>query len=318
VISRATLHNFDEIERLGINEGDTVLIERAGEVIPKIIKVVNSSGKTGKTAFKIPETCPECSQPVVKEKEEEVAYRCVNPLCPAQLMRGLVHFAAREAMDIEGLGEAAVIQLVQKKLVSDFADIYSLRKDDLLKLDLFKDKKSDKLLAAIENSKKQPLSRLIYALGIRHIGEKAAQVLALKFKTFDGIIDAPEEILTQTSEIGPVMAASISRFFRQKSTKNLISKLKNAGVNPLEPERETVESAITGKTFVFTGELTAFTRSEAEAMVAKLGAKATSSVTKKTDYVVSGGAPGSKHKKAQELGIRILTEQEFLSLIKQK
>jgi DNA ligase (NAD+) len=182
IIRHATLHNFDEIKRLGVKEGDRVLIERAGEVIPKIVKVVTSLGRK---SFAIPKKCPVCNGKLVKEKQEDVAYRCINPSCCAQLERGLIHFASRAAMDIEGMGEMAIEQLVKKSMIKDFADIYILKKEDLLKLELFKDKKSENLLVAIERSKQKPLSRFIYGLGIRHVGEKAAYVLAQKFNTLD-------------------------------------------------------------------------------------------------------------------------------------
>ncbi|MDD5731266.1 MAG: NAD-dependent DNA ligase LigA, partial [Candidatus Omnitrophica bacterium] len=225
VIKHATLHNFDEIKRLNIREGDRVLIERAGEVIPKVVKVVESRGKR---PFLIPKTCPVCSGKVVKEKEEDVAYRCINPSCPAQLERGLLHFASRQAMDIEGMGESVVAQLVHLKLVKDFADIYRLKKEDLLKLDLFKEKKADNLLSGIQKSKAMPLSRLIYALGIRHVGEKAAYVLAGNFKTMKAFKDAGKEELESIYEIGPVIAESIADYFSQSQTKELIAELSAA------------------------------------------------------------------------------------------
>jgi len=318
-ISRATLHNFDEVRRLGVKIGDTVLIERAGEVIPKVVKVIESK-RTGKEKeFRIPDKCPECGQPVIKEKEEEVAYRCVNPLCPAQLIRGLIHFAKREAMDIEGLGESVVEQLVKNKLVNDFADIYLLKKEDLLKLELFADKKAENLLTAIEKSKQRPLNRLIYALGIRHVGEKAALILAEKYISIDKLMNTTVEELTSIKEIGPVMAESIVNFFSQKSTKKLIEKLKKINVNMKQPIIEIEKKKmlpLINKTFVFTGELKSFTRNDAELKVVELGGKTSSSVSKKTDYVVVGKNPGSKYQKAKELGIKIITEDEFLKLIK--
>lgn len=314
-ISRATLHNFDEINRLGVLIGDTVVVERAGEVIPKVVKVIESK-RTGKEQkFSVPKKCHECGGVIVKEKEE-VAYRCINPSCPAQLARGLIHFAKREAMDIEGLGEAVVDELVNKKLVNDFADIYSLKKSDLLQLELFKDKKSQNLLNAIEKSKSQPLSRLLYGLGIRHVGEKAAQVLAEKFCDIDSLMNASVDELTKINEIGPVMAESIVNFFKQAQTKKLIAKLKSAGVNTIEPKKKIVsEGPFVGKTVVFTGELKSFSRAEAEAKVRQLGGNPVSSVSKKTDFVVVGENPGSKYTKAKQLKVKILTEQEFLKLV---
>jgi len=318
VISRATLHNFDEIKRLGVKVGDTVVIERAGEVIPKVVKVVKDGG--GKP-FKVPARCPSCGGEIVKEKEEEVAYRCINPSCPAQLINSLIHFAKREAMNIEGLGEAVVEQLVNRGMVKDLADIYFLKKEDLLQLELFADKKADNLLKSIENSKSAPLSKLLYGLGIRHVGEKASLVIARKFNTMDKLMNATVEELLTIEEVGPVMAESIVRFFKQEGTKKLIEKLKRAGVNMKEREAgegELQEQILAGKTVVFTGELESYTRSEAEEIVYKLGGTPASSVSRKTSFVVVGKNPGSKYEKAKELGIKILTEEEFLKLIGKK
>jgi len=316
-ISHSTLHNFDEIKRLGVKVGDTVLIERAGEVIPKVVKVIESK-RTGKEKeFKLPSKCPECGGPIVKEKEEEVAYRCINPSCPAQLARGLIHFAKRETMDIEGLGESVVDQLVKRKMVKDFADIYFLKKEDLLQLELFADKKAENLLTAIEASKNQPLGRLLYALGIRHVGEKAAQVLAGRFHIMDNLMKASVENLTSIYEVGPVMAESVVKFFRQEGTKKLIEKLKKVNLKMEEEVKKKIgPQPLAGKTFVFTGELKSFTRPDAETKVKELGGNPTSSVSKKTDYVVVGENPGSKYTKAKELGVKILTEEEFIKLIK--
>ena len=214
-IKHATLHNFDEIDRLGVRIGDKVILERAGEVIPKIIKVLESS-RTGKEkTFKVPAKCPACGGEITREKEEEVAYRCVNPSCPAQLERGLEHFASRLAMDVEGLGEAVVSQLIKNKMVKTFADIFFLKKEDFLKLELFAEKRAQNMVKAIENSKRQPLSRLLFALGIRHVGEKAAMVLAEKFGTMDRICSSTKEAIDEIHEIGSVMAGSVENFFRK-------------------------------------------------------------------------------------------------------
>lgn len=317
IIKHATLHNFDEIERLGVRIGDRVIVERAGEVIPKIVKVVESV-RTGKEkVFKIPKNCPVCNSQIAKEKEEEVAYRCINPTCAAQLERGLIHFASRTAMDIEGMGESVVIQLVRRRLVKDFADIYFLKKDDFLTLELFADKKADNLLSSIERSKKRPLSRLLYALGIRHVGEKAAYVLANRFGSLDKLIKVKENELSQIYEIGEVMAKSIVDFFQQDSIKRLVQKLKKAGVNMVEPKRRPFSrsGAFVDKTVVFTGELSEFTRSEAERLVRDMGGSTPSSVSKKTDYVVVGENPGSKYDKAKKLGVKIIDEVEFKRLL---
>ncbi|MCM8771201.1 MAG: NAD-dependent DNA ligase LigA [Candidatus Omnitrophica bacterium] len=314
-IKHATLHNFDEIKRLGLKIGDRVILERAGEVIPKIVKVVESV-RTGKEKeLQIPRVCPVCGGKITKEKEEEVAYRCINPSCPAQLERGLIHFASRAAMDIEGMGESVVKQLVGKGMVSDFADIYALKKEDLLKLDLFKEKKAENLLSAIEKSKRQSLSRLIYALGIRHVGEKAAFVLAQKFKTLDNLMQAKKEDFDGIYEVGEVMSQSIEDFFKQENTKKLIRKLKEAGVNTEEQEVRVKKTALTDKSVVFTGELKGFTRSQAEQLVRQMGGMTSSSVSKNTDFVVVGENPGAKYEKAKKLGIKIIDEKEFSRLI---
>ena len=315
IIRHATLHNFDEIKRLGIRKGDRVLIERAGEVIPKVVKVVTSLGKE---PFVIPRICPACKGKVVKEKEEDVAYRCINPSCPAQIERGLIHFACRQAMDIEGMGEVAVEQLVKKGLVKDFADIYFLTKDELLKLELFKDKKSENLLVAIENSKRQPLSRLIYALGIRHVGEKAAFVLAQKFKTLDNLMQAKKYDIDTIYEVGEVIAESIDNFFKQTQTKKLIQKLRDAGLNFKEEIVKIKESHLAGKTVVFTGEFRDYSRLQAERLVRELGGNATSSVSKNTDFIVAGENPGSKYDQAKNLGLKIINEEQFSRLIGSK
>jgi DNA ligase (NAD+) len=314
IIKHATLHNFDEIRRLNIKEGDRVLIERAGEVIPKVVKVVK---KLGKKPVQIPKACPVCSGKVVKEKEEDVAYRCINPLCPAQLERGLLHFSSRQAMDIEGLGESAVAQLVKLKLVHNFADIYKLKEQDLLRLDLFKDKKARNLISGIEKSKLRPLSRLIYALGIRHVGEKAAYVLAREFKTMDNLMKAKKEDFDAISEVGPVMAESIANYFSQPQTKTVIEELKRSGLNMKEEASGvTAGGLLSGKTVVFTGQLRDYSRQEAEELARRHGANPASSVSKNTDLVVAGENPGSKYLDAKKLKIKIINEKEFKEMLK--
>jgi DNA ligase (NAD+) len=316
IIKHATLHNFNEIQRLNIREGDRVLIERAGDVIPKVVKVVENRGKE---KFKIPKTCPACSGKVVKEKEEDVAYRCINPSCPAQLERGLLHFASRDAMDIQSLGEAAVEQLVKLKLVYNFADIYNkLDADNLAGLKLFKEKKINNLLAAIEKSKKKPLSRLIYALGIRHVGEKAAYLLAGQFKSMDNLVAAKKEDFDAIYEFGPVMAESIVDYFSQTQTKKLIEELKKSGVNFKEDLSAVKTGVLSGKTVVFTGELRGFSRFKAEELVRQRGGNPSSGVSNNTDLLVAGDNPGSKYDKAQKLGVKIIDEKEFSRLLEAK
>lgn len=315
-IKHATLHNFDEIKRLDVRVGDRVIIERAGEVIPKVVKVIKSVRSGREKEFKIPRNCPVCGWEISKEKEEEVAYRCINPLCPAQLEAGLMHFASRDAMDIEGMGEAVVRQLIEQKLVHDFADIYALKKEDLLKLELFKEKKAENLLAAIEKSKKQPLSRLIYGLGIRHVGEKAAFVLAQKFGTLDNLIKARPEDLDEIYEVGEVVSGSLVEFFHQKSTHEFIRKIKSAGLNLKEEIAAFRKPGLSGKNFVFTGELKNFSRSEAERLIRQFGGNASSSVSKNTDFLVAGDSPGSKYDKAKKLGVKIINEDKLREMIK--
>ncbi|MFH1360087.1 MAG: NAD-dependent DNA ligase LigA [Candidatus Omnitrophota bacterium] len=313
-IARATLHNFDEIKRLNVHAGDRVLIERAGDVIPKIIKVVESK-KTTIKPFVIPEKCPECGGKITKQKCEDVAYRCINPSCPKQLERSLIHFASRPAMDIEGLGESVVLQLLEKKCVNNLADIYFLNKKDLLSLDLFAEKKADNLLLAIERSKKQPLSRLLYGLGILNIGERAASIIAQKYKTIDALMKTKTSEFQDIHEIGPVMADSLYKFLDQASTKILIDKLKKTNVNMTEPENVLSSDRLAGQSFVFTGELQKYTRSQAGALVKKLGADVVSSVSRKTHFVVYGKHPGSKYTKAKKLGVPCLNEKEFEEMI---
>ncbi|MBM3246703.1 MAG: NAD-dependent DNA ligase LigA, partial [Candidatus Omnitrophica bacterium] len=281
-----------------------------------IVKAVESA-RTGKEReFKIPRVCPACGSEVSKEKEEEVAYRCINPSCPAQIERGLIHFASRGAMDIEGLGEAVVKQLVEKGLIKDFADIYFLKKDEFLKLELFKEKKAENLLAAIQKSKQRPLSRLVYGLGIRHVGEKAAYLLAQKFTTLDNLMKAKEEDFDVIYEVGMVMAESIARFFRQDVAKKLLKKLKEAGLNLEEKAPAIKKSALTGKSVVFTGGLNDFSRTIAENLVRQYGGNASSSISNSTDFVVSGENPGSKYEKAKKLGVKIISEEEFKEMLK--
>lgn len=313
-IKHATLHNFDEIKRLGIREGDKVVVERAGEVIPKIVKVVESARSGRQKKFNMPQECPSCHGKIAKAKEE-VAYRCINPSCPVQLERGLIHFASRDAMDIEGMGEAVVEQLINKGMIGDFADIYSLKKEDFLKLELFKDKKADNLLEAIEKSKSQLLSRLVYGMGIRHVGEKAAYILAQKFRTMDNLLAAKKEDFDAVYEVGEVMAESITEFFKLKSSLKLVSKLKNSGLNLKEKIGIEKKSALEGKTFVFTGEMESLSRSQAQRLVREYGGNAASNVSKDTDFVVVGATPGSKYEKAKKLGVQIIDENKFKGMI---
>jgi len=311
-ISSVTLHNFSEIERLGLRVGDRVLIERAGEVIPKVVKVVEKA--KGAVTIVPPPKCPDCGSPVIKE-EGLVAYRCDNVSCPAQLRRTLEHFAARPAMDIVGLGDSAVDQLVSRGLVKDVADIYGLTKEQLLGLDLFKDKKADNLLSQIEASKAKTLDRVLFALGIRHVGEKTAETITERMD-LGGLLEASASDFQALPDVGPVVAASLHSFFASAEGQALISRLKDAGLTLKKPERKIAAGApFAGMTFVFTGEMTSFTREEAEERVKSLGGKASGSVSAKTTYVVAGEAAGSKLKKAASLGVKVLTEVEFQNML---
>ena len=310
-ISSVTLHNFEEVERLGLAVGDRVLIERAGEVIPKVVKVSEKGRK--RTLIKPPKACPDCGGPVVKE-EGLVAFYCENPSCPAQLRRTLQHFASRAAMDIAGLGESAVDQLVGKGLVKDVADIYRLTKEQLLGLELFADLKADNLLKQIEASKTKTLDRVVYALGIRHVGEKTAEVLAERF-SMGSLFSSTKEELQSVQDIGPVVAESLHAFFSSTTGRSLINKLKTHGLTFKQPERRVAEGwEHAGKTFVFTGELSV-PREQAEELVKAAGGKTSGSVSAKTAFVVAGPEAGSKLKKAKELGVTVLSEDEFRGLL---
>jgi DNA ligase (NAD+) len=311
-VSRSTLHNMDEIERLGLQIGDTVLIERAGEVIPHVLKVVKE-GKQRKP-FKMPKNCPECGS-AIHHVEGEVAYRCVNAACPAKRKESLLHFAGRHAMDVDGLGDKIVDQLVDKGLVKDVADLYSLKLEDLAALERMAEKSAQNLLDEIEASKKNSLARLIYALGIQFVGERTAQLLAEHFSSLEELAAAKEEQLIEVPEVGPKVAASIAEFFSEPANLKLIKKLNKAGVHPTAEKRKVKSDKLAGKSFVFTGGLANRSREEAGEIVQQHGGKVSGSVSKKTDYVVVGTDPGSKYEKAKELGVTVLNEAEFEKLL---
>ncbi|MDE2143252.1 MAG: NAD-dependent DNA ligase LigA, partial [Elusimicrobia bacterium] len=311
-ISSITLHNFEEVERLGLKIGDRVLIERAGEVIPKVVKVVEKGRK--RTAIAPPKTCPDCGSPVVKE-DDLVVFRCDNPSCPAQLRRTLEHFASRPAMDIAGLGDSAVDQLVSRGLVKDVSDIYDLKKEQLLELELFADKKADNLLAQIETSKTKTLDRVLNGLGIRQVGEKTAEALAERM-TIDELLAADEAAYQAVPDVGPIVAKCLHDFFSSKTGRSLIERLRRHGLAMAKTERKISAGApFSGMTFVFTGALSLFSRDEAEEKVKSLGGKASGSVSAKTTYVVAGDDAGSKLKKAQSLGVKVLTESQFKDML---
>lgn len=311
-ITSATLHNFDEIKRLNIKIGDEVLIERAGEVIPKVLEVTNSS-QNAKTVSE-PTVCPVCKGVLVKE-EGEVALRCINPSCPAQIKRKVKHFASRGAMDIEGLGDVVIDQLVDYNSIKKLSDIYNLTLFDLMSLKTFASKKADNLLQAIEKSKQRPLDKFIFSLGIRHIGAKMAETLARHFGTLENLAKAQTEELAKIPEIGEIAARSIVDFFNSPEVKNELHNFNLLGIK-LEAPKQKASALLEGKTFVFTGELETMTREQAQNLAKENGAKISSSVSTKTYAVVAGKDAGSKLKKAEELNIKILTEQDFLNLIK--
>ncbi len=315
-VSRATLHNEDEVARKDVRVGDWVLVQRAGDVIPEVVKVITSK-RTGKEKpFNMPQTCPVCGTPLVRLQGEAVT-RCVNQNCSAQLKRSIRHFAGKGAMDIDGLGEKIVEQLVANGLIQDVADLYRLKVDDLIPLERFAEKSAQNIVAAIQASKTPSLGRLIYALGIRFVGEATANVLAQHFKTLEALQEATKDELLQMEGVGPQVADSIIKFFQNDKNQALMRKMKAAGVYPLRSE-EPKAAQLAGKTFVFTGGLKNFSREEAKALVTAQGGKVASSVSAKTDFVVVGEEPGSKYGKAKALGLTILDEAGFENLVGRK
>jgi DNA ligase (NAD+) len=313
-VSRATLHNMDEIERLGVKIGDWVEVERGGDVIPKVVKVVeDKEHPRGKKQFVMPEHCPVCGGNVVRTPGE-VDHRCVNANCPAKLQGTILHFASRHVMNIDGLGEALVNQLTERGLVKNVADLYKLTKDDLLKLERMGEKSADNLLAEIEASKKLPLERVIYGLGIRFVGERTAQFLAEHFGSLDAIMNASAEQLEEVNEVGPRIAESIVEFFGDEHNRKLVSDLRKAGLTFAGQKKEK-GTKLTGKTFVLTGTLERHTRDEAKKMIEDAGGRVSGSVSKKTDYVVAGSDAGSKLDKARELGVSVIGEEELEGLV---
>ncbi|MEK7448012.1 MAG: NAD-dependent DNA ligase LigA [Planctomycetota bacterium] len=311
-VSRATLHNQDEIERLGLKIGDWVAIKRAGDVIPKIIKVITGKPR-GKKNFTMPGICPVCHAPIVLAPDEVIP-RCPNIACPAQIKGTLQHFASREAMDIEGLGEKIIDQLVDKKLVLDPSELYKLNLEDLLTLERMGEKLAENILASIEKSRRPIPARFIYALGIRHVGEATAVILAEAFGSMDKLKQATKEKLENFYEIGPVVAESIYNFFHNVNNKEIIDRLKKFGVE-YQPVSKKPAGPLTGLTFVFTGELAKFTRSEAKRLVQEQGGKIASAVSKKVTYLVAGAEPSSKLEQAKKSGIKTISEEEFLKMI---
>ena len=316
-VSRATLHNMDEIERLGVKIGDWVEVERGGDVIPKVTRVSDDKDHPrGHKSFHMPEKCPVCGGKVVRA-EGEADHRCVNQKCPAKLRETILHFASRGVMNIDGMGDALVNQLTERGMVKDIADIYELRKDHLLSLERMGDKSAQNVLDEIDRSKKLPLERVIYGLGIRFVGERTAQFLAEHFGSLDAIETAGEEELQQVEEVGPRIAKSIIEFFAEPRNRELVDELRAAGLTMTGKKKER-GTKLAGKTFVLTGTLARYTRDEAKKMIEDAGGKVTGSVSKKTDYVIAGADAGSKLDKAKELGVAVIDELSMEELLKQQ
>ena len=313
-VSRATLHNMDEIERLGVKVGDWVEVERGGDVIPKVTRVVEDKDHPrGHKTFHMPERCPVCGGHVVRT-EGEADHRCVNANCPAKLRETILHFASRGVMNIDGMGDALVNQLTERGMVKNVADIYGLTKKDLLSLERFADKSAQNIMNEIENSKKLPLERVIYGLGIRFVGERTAQFLAEHFGSMDALMNAKEEELLEVDEVGPRIAESIAEFFQEPKNRELMERLRKAGLIFAGKKKER-GTKLAGKTFVLTGTLPHYSRDEAKKLIEDAGGKVTGSVSKKTDYVVAGDDAGSKLDKAKELGVKVIDESEMKRLV---
>jgi DNA ligase (NAD+) len=317
-VGRATLHNEDEIHRKDIRKGDWVIVQKAGDVIPEIVAPIISKRDGSEREFEMPVRCPECGGEVIRPEGEAVA-RCVNINCPAVIFEHITHFSSRGAMDIDGLGESVARQLLDKEMIHDVADIYYLNKDKLLQIDHFKDKSAENLFNAIQRSKNRPLSRLLFALGIRHVGAHVAEVLAGYYGSIESLSKATQEELVAVPEVGPRIAESIVDFFSEERNRVVIDRLKQAGVRMEEERAEAKrleeDRRFEGMTFVFTGALKQFTRNEAAAIVKSMGGKATSGVSKNTDYVVAGEDAGGKYDKAKTLGVKTISEEEFKRLI---
>ena len=308
-VQRAVLHNQDFIDEKQINIGDTIVVRKAGDIIPEVVRLAK---KNSLGSFQIPLICPSCGAPVVKT--DESALRCNNPDCPEQLVRNLIHFASRDAMDIEGLGEAVIYQLADKKMIHDVADIYDLTVDDALKIDGFKEKSANNLINAIENSKSRNLDKLVFALGIRNVGAKAATLLCEEFNSIEGLINAQITDIIKIDGIGDIMAESVAEYFKSESVRNVIRRLREKGVN-MQYTSSVESDVLKGRTIVVTGTLPTLSRDEAEKLIRDNGGKASSSVSKKTSYVLAGEKAGSKLDKDNSLGIPVITEEEFLKMI---
>jgi DNA ligase (NAD+) len=315
IVSRATLHNQDEIDKKDIRIGDTVMVQRAGDVIPEVVKVVTLRRTGHEKIFTLPDTCPECGSKVVR-LEGEAAHRCIGLACPARIKECIRHFASRGAMDIEGLGDRLVSRLVETGRIRDPSGLYDLTPEHLLDLERMAEKSARNLLKAIERSKNPPLEKFLFALGIRHVGERISRILAQTFKTIDRVMAATMDDLVGIRDIGQEVAGSIVKFFHEPANRSVIEKLKAAGVTPLDAETEQAQPlSLSGKSFVLTGTLNRMTRTEARRILESLGGNCSETVTKNTNFVIAGDSPGSKLRKAQDAGIAVLDEKGFLELI---
>ncbi|MFA5239141.1 MAG: NAD-dependent DNA ligase LigA, partial [Phycisphaerae bacterium] len=313
-VKRASLHNFDQMERLDVREGDMVVIEKAGEIIPQVVEVKKERRPKGTSAFKPPEKCPNCGGEVKKDTEG-VFLRCVNPDCLGQLKRRLCYFVGRGQMDIENLGEALIEQLVDEGLVKNFADIYKLTKEDLVELERMAEKSAQNVIDSIEESKTRPLWRLVAGLGIRHIGVQTAQMLCEHFGSLDALKKASQEQLDEIEQVGEKVAESICEFFHNNKNVSVIDELLAAGVKPELPKKVKTKGKLAGKVIVVTGTLENFSRQQIEEAIRDAGGKVTSSVSKKTDFVLAGEEPGSKLDKAKQLGVKVISEKEFMNML---
>lgn len=314
MVKRATLHNEGEIIRKDIRIGDVVIVEKAGEIIPEVVGVVTEARTGREKKFDMPDKCPVCNSQVVREEEQAIT-RCINLKCPAQLEGRITHFGGREAMNIEGMGPAIAEQLIRNNMIKDYGDLYSLTIFDVANLERMGQKSADNLLNEIEKSKSRELENLIFALGIRNVGQQTAEVLAERFDSIDALAAATEEELTKVHEIGPVVAEDIAGFFSRKENKEVLDKLRKAGVNMKRLKKKVTKNVLNGKVFVFTGVMEKYSRGEAGNLVKSLGGRVSSSISKETDFLVAGNEPGSKYEKAVKLNVKILGEKEFLKMI---
>lgn len=313
-VRRATLHNQDIIDKLDVREGDIVTVRKAGEIIPEIVFVDKEKRNHNNPPYKLPSKCPICNSKAEIE-EDEAAIRCLNYDCPAQIQRRIEHWCSRDAMDLDGVGESLIEQLLKNKLVKDPVDLYFLKQEDLVSLERMAEKSANNAINSIQNSKERTLDRLMFALGIRHVGKTIAELLSRRFASLEELSNVSLEQLTEVDGIGPKIAKSVVDFFKLQSTHKMIEKISKAGIKQIAKTMSVKDSKIIGKTFVITGTLESIGRSKAEEIIKNLGGRAGSSISKNTDFLVVGSEPGSKLKKAKELGVPILTEQEFLKLL---